>query len=792
MNKVIKLLNKSYDIYVLSDILDQWNRLITEKGLKVVVYNGKNLNHDSKLTSSSINTLFNGQTLYINPDGFSITVITKPYGSEDLEKLKYEVEDMLNYFDIQNINITNHIIILCPILGYYFKRQMAIISITEQRMIEYYLYRNNTKTAFSDKYLLDDVCHVYRSGYLITDEGFRLIFGSNNGCYPYDEYTLCELHFELEGFKNMLKSFDLSETFMNNIRVLGKYLIDGINVTKSDLIKVLRGFIINTYAGGRGNYQIQKSKLDDLNQYINELLSCHEINKVKLAEVTDYGNEFKRLRHGKFFIDKTLFITEVVTNRDTIILSYMKHMGKTILMNMLYCFFDCFYSKKNPWLFCGTKLYNLHRKTYDSYKGMYPVLKFQLSKIKVFESEREITKALGEVMLSAICKDHVYLLSKLREGRYGKALEYLKAAENDATARAIYETYTNDLIDLYHGNLDYLCKMIGWIIKTLSDHYSKKVLIIFDDYDFIINKYLLKYLNNPSEVTLTAFYKMSKLFNQFYSEIKNENSNLFKLILCGDFDVLPKYGKYGIEHSRIFNMASVRLFPHFGITDSEIDELLIVNKLENNVIKENLSAWYNGYIVNSNGQLISIYNMQSCINYLTNLVNPKYDGLTPNPFDKYKTTVLYDYSQTIRESVMNKKLLDLLNNQSISIPIKEKIVDSEPSLILHDLLWQSGFIIKTNCDNKEPTYILPNLEIRDSLFNLIINTLKLDEYAFSCQIPFHDFFKGLIYCNKESLEKTLETFLKVIPSNIWLKEERDYQKLLFPFSIPSTKLIISG
>lgn len=94
-----------------------------------------------------------------------------------------------------------------------------------------------------------------------------------------------------------------------------------------------------------------------------------------METIVSIGNQgFDRLREeGSFYIDKTYFIKEWWESRDVItLITRPRRFGKTLNMNMLYCFFSNQYAGKRQ-TYLRIFRYGKEEK-YKKLQGKYPTV----------------------------------------------------------------------------------------------------------------------------------------------------------------------------------------------------------------------------------------------------------------------------------------------------------------------------------------------------------------------------------------------------------------------------------
>ena len=118
---------------------------------------------------------------------------------------------------------------------------------------------------------------------------------------------------------------------------------------------------------------------------------------------------------GYFYIDKTMFIKELLENRGEVtLITRPRRFGKTLNMSMLKNFFNieaCSQKNNSKELFDGLNIMG-HKDIVDRHMNKYPVIFITLKNIeaKSFKSSIEMIK----IFISKIYRDNIYLIDSDR------------------------------------------------------------------------------------------------------------------------------------------------------------------------------------------------------------------------------------------------------------------------------------------------------------------------------------------------------------------------------------------
>lgn len=165
------------------------------------------------------------------------------------------------------------------------------------------------------------------------------------------------------------------------------------------------------------------------------------------------------------FVDKTLFIKEVLDDRNTkvLVITRPRRFGKTFNLSTLHYFLAAdAYGQKTAGLFDGLKISQVDNCSYMQCQGKYPVIfvSFKDAKSKTFKASVASVRAT--------------MLELLRSHAYLEVSPKLSSKE-----KKIFSCYLeNDdsLVEDLKTSLRFLCEL-------LYKHYDQKVFVLLDEYD---------------------------------------------------------------------------------------------------------------------------------------------------------------------------------------------------------------------------------------------------------------------------------------------------------------------
>ena len=298
-----------------------------------------------------------------------------------------------------------------------------------------------------------------------------------------------------------------------------------------------------------------------------------------MGRTVSIGNQsFEDIRNKKvFYIDKTGFIKEWWENQDTVtLITRPRRFGKTLNMNMLYCFFSNKYADRFD-LFEGLDIWK--EEKYRELQGTFPVifLTFAGVKGKDYESTvRGIKKELAKVF-----SDHSYL----------RTYDGFDITDKEALAKISDDM--NDVDAEYSVNL---------LSRLLEKYHHKKVLIFLDEYDTPMQE---AYINGYWD-ELTAFIR--SMFNNTFKT----NPSLDRAVMTGITRVSKESIFSDLNNLKVITTTSEKYETSFGFTEEEVFAAMDEQGIDPSQ-KEMVKKWYDGFTF---GKHMDIYNPWSIISYL--------------------------------------------------------------------------------------------------------------------------------------------------------------------------------
>lgn len=419
-------------------------------------------------------------------------------------------------------------------------------------------------------------------------------------------------------------------------------------------------------------------------------------------------SSFKRIIEDDYiYIDKTLFIKEIIDHGDTILLiPRPRRFGKTLNLSMIRFFYDCCPEIVSP----------------DEY-GKYPTNKNDLPKNSynsLFDN-LSICKA-GEEYIKKMGKYPVIFLSfkNVKQNSWESCYEKIIQVIVDEYSRHYYLLYS---LEMKPHEKDYFNKIInkkgtisdyevslGKLLEFLSKYYATRVVILIDEYDAPVHA---GYTNDYYDDVI-GFIR-----NFLCSGLKDTDEFLEKSIITGILRIAKESIFSGLNNPGVYSLTAKEFNDKFGFTEEEIEILLSETGFFDRYSE--IKEWYNGYRF---GNRI-IYNPWSIINYINSsdkIFRPYWVNTSDN--------LIIDTLLSNGGKVLNEELEQLIRGDSIDKIIDENIVLKDLSK-REDLLWSfllmGGYlkpireVKKTDSENITYSLSIPNKEVRSVYKQIVRN-----------------------------------------------------------------------
>ncbi|WP_455619174.1 AAA family ATPase [Eisenbergiella sp.] len=351
--------------------------------------------------------------------------------------------------------------------------------------------------------------------------------------------------------------------------------------------------------------------------------------------VDDFG---KLIQNGYYYVDKTLFIKELLDKKgDANLFTRPRRFGKTLNMSMLRCFFENTGTEsgntEKARLFDGLAIMKCG-KAYTDHMGKYPVISLSLKSGKqpTFEMARE--SLIDEIIKEFNRHDSVKTSGSLLENER----EQFNAIQNHTAS-----------------NLQY-AKSLEFLSSCLVKCYRQKVILLIDEYDVPLeNAYFCNF-----------YEKMADFIRSLFESALKTNGNLEFGVITGCLRITRESIFTGLNNLKMISILNSSYGDYFGFTSEETETMLRFYGCEARM--STVKKWYNGYLFGDT----QVYNPWSVINFMDQLSdNP--DAL-PAPYwaNTSSNQIVKDLVEHADLS-MKGELEVLIEGGTITKPIHEDI-----------------------------------------------------------------------------------------------------------------------
>jgi len=390
---------------------------------------------------------------------------------------------------------------------------------------------------------------------------------------------------------------------------------------------------------------------------------------------TGVDNFEKMINQGYYYVDKTLFIKELIDKKiEVSVFTRPRRFGKSLNISMLQHYFENMKADKAT-IFDGLKIMDAGDK-YHEHQNEYPVIKMSLKGGE--GSNFRIAFDRLKIEIGSEFERHDYLLKSEKLTLHQKQFyQYIidnsmpTEKKDDESAR---EVEREKQLVAYSSSLKFLS-------NCLERYYEKKVVILIDEYDVPLEK-----------AHFRGFYaEMIDFLRSFFHDALKTNDSLNFAVLTGCLRVSKESIFTGLNNLDIISIVSNKYSEYFGFTEAEMSEALVYYKLEEK--EEEAREWYNGYLFGDT----TVYNPWSSIRYLSDLrenepfPKPHWSNTSSNTIIQ-KLIAMADYE-------IKGEIEHLMAGGTITKPINEDIVYAEimnNSDNLWNFLFFTGYLKKVS------------------------------------------------------------------------------------------------
>lgn len=412
-----------------------------------------------------------------------------------------------------------------------------------------------------------------------------------------------------------------------------------------------------------------------------------------------------RERHC-FYIDKTDFIKEWWDSGDAVtLITRPRRFGKTLNISMLEQFFSKRYESRSD-LFEGLAIWN--HESYRKLQGSYPVISLSFANVKENSYGKAITKI--SQIITQLYNEHCFLTK-------GSLLTEKEKAYYQSVNEHMAETTASIAI---HSLCIYL-----------SRYYRKKVIILLDEYDTLMQE---AYVHGYWE-ELVSFTR--SLFNATFKT----NPYLERALMMGITRVSKESIFSDLNNLKAITTTSDEYADSFGFTEKEVFTAL--EEFGMSGLFPKVKHWYDGFTF---GNTSDIYNPWSIINYLdTGKFYPYWANTSSNSL---VGKLIQEGSPSIK-----KTMEDLLSEKSLMTEIDEQIVFSQldhSQSAIWSLLLAGGYLRVQKLFSKNEEEYLYELTLTNHEVLLMFRNM-IKSWFSDYTTDYNDFVQALLQENKKAM-----------------------------------------
>ena len=286
---------------------------------------------------------------------------------------------------------------------------------------------------------------------------------------------------------------------------------------------------------------------------------------------------FEKMIEGNYFyIDKTLFIKELLENRGEVtLITRPRRFGKTMNMNMLEHFFDI--NKDSKTLFNGLKIME-HKYIVEKHLNKYPVVFLTLKNVEAPTYQQALS--ILRNLVSGVFQQHMYICES------GKLNEFQR--------KNFLKFCSKEIAD------EELKSALQFLVTCLYSHHKKRVVVLLDEYDAPIN----------NSLTGGYYKEMIQFMRGFLGNVFKTNFNLEFGVLTGVQRISKESLVSEFNNPEVCGIMNKSFATCFGFTEEEVKDACRIFGFADKY--DEVKKWYDGYRFGGK----DMYNPWSIIKYL--------------------------------------------------------------------------------------------------------------------------------------------------------------------------------
>ncbi len=427
----------------------------------------------------------------------------------------------------------------------------------------------------------------------------------------------------------------------------------------------------------------------------------------------------KMIREDCYYLDKTGFIRQLLGRKGQVnLFTRPRRFGKTLNMTMLKAFFEI---GADPSLFDGLEI-SRDRELCGKYQGQYPVLFFSLKGI----DGRNFEDALGALaeLLSAECQRLYFLMESDRLNQYDK----------ERLVRYIRK-------DVKEADLKFAP---AHLMRMLSTHYGRQVILLIDEYDVPLDK-----ANDKG-----YYSAMVDFLRGFFVEAFKTNSELFFAVLTGCLRISKESIFTGLNNLKVDTIFDDRYDEYFGFTDADVRKILKDYGLSDayGPVKE----WYDGYRFGDT----DVYCPWDVVCHCDKLLDSP--DAEPDPYwDNTSSNQVIRRFVELADAPLKEEIERLIAGEAVEKPLILNLTYQEldKKEMLYSVLYQTGYLTLERNGGPQrrdcARFVIPNREVRE------IFVRKIREWFAEDVLPNHQtgLYDEVWNCRTDALTERIRGIL---------------------------------
>jgi len=297
------------------------------------------------------------------------------------------------------------------------------------------------------------------------------------------------------------------------------------------------------------------------------------------------------------------------------------------------------------------------------------------------------------------------------------------------------------------------------LTKLLYQHYSRKVVVLMDEYDVPLQK-----------ASINGYYnEMLEIIRAMMNKTFKDNPYLAFGTITGCLRVSKESIFTGFNNLRVCTISDVDFSQYFGFTETEVFEMLKYYGFEDKM--QQVKKWYDGYLFGNT----EIYCPFSVINYVRDLlsdekVKPKNYWVNSSGNDIIKSFIIKADESTLEE------FKGLIQGKTVTKPITETLTYSEINESIKNLwsmLYISGYLTKVKHIEENIFELrIPNEEVKEVFVVKINDWFEKEMFEEN-----RDTLKELCVALKEGKAKSVQgLFSNILNKSITLRDLQTLSK----------------